>query len=193
NEHRHVLAPVMHGDRVAEHGRHDHGPAGTGPDHILCALFVLGDHLLYQGGVHEGSLLQAARHADLLLALLAGLATTDDELVARLLGLAGATFRLPPRAAGGAATARLAFTTPERVVDRVHGDTAHGRTLALPTQPAGLAPADVGLLGVADLTDGRAAAHIHVADLAGRHPQLSVRTLLGDQLDARAGRPRRLF
>src|SRR4029450_5727228 len=101
--------------------------------------------------------------------------------------LAGATFRLAPRADWVPAAGRLAFTTTERGVDRVHGDTAHGRTLALPTQPAGLAPADVGLLGVADLTDGRAAAHIHVADLAGRHPQLSVRTLRGNQLDHRGG------
>src|SRR5699024_4735690 len=60
--------------------------------------------------------------------------------------------------------------------------------LALPPHPAGLAPADVGLLGVAHLADGGAAASIHVPDLPGGHPQLCVRTLLGDQLHAGAGR-----
>src|SRR4029453_2347877 len=87
-------------------------------------------------------------------------------------------------AAGG-----LAFATAERVVDRVHGPPAHGRALALPPQPAGLAPADVGLLGVADLADRRPAPDVDVADLTGRHPQLGVRALLGHQLHARAGRP----
>src|SRR5580698_6227978 len=33
DEHRHVLAAVVHRDGVAEHGRHDHGPARPGPDH----------------------------------------------------------------------------------------------------------------------------------------------------------------
>jgi hypothetical protein len=35
DEHRDVLAAVVHGDRVAEHGRHDHRPAGPGLDDVL--------------------------------------------------------------------------------------------------------------------------------------------------------------
>src|SRR3954464_13183035 len=79
-----------------------------------------------------------------------------------------------------------------RMVDRVHRDTAHGRALALPAHPAGLAPVDVGLLGVADLANGRAAARVDVTDLARRHTQLRHAGVLGHELHARAGRPRDL-
>src|SRR5660398_89656 len=71
-------------------------------------------------------------------------------------------------------------------------DHPHGRAHALPPHPAGLAPVDVGLLGVAHLADGRATAHVDVADLARGHPQLGVRTVLGHQLHTGPGRPRDL-
>src|SRR3954469_11926505 len=115
-------------------------------------------------------------------ALLAGATPADDHLVGRLgasgapLGLARGVHRVPT-------TGGLALATTVRVVDRVHGHTAHGRALALPPHPAGLAPVDVGVLGVANLTDGGPAAHVHVADLARGQPQLGVRTVLGHQLD----------
>src|SRR5690606_22006909 len=76
-----------------------------------------------------------------------------------------------------------------RVVDGVHDDAAHGRALALPPHAAGLAPADVRLLGVADLADRGAAPGVDVADLAGGHPQLGELALLGHELDRRAGGP----
>src|SRR3954453_6502160 len=79
-----------------------------------------------------------------------------------------------------------------RMVDRGHRDTAHGRALALPAHPAGLAPVDVGLLGVAHLADGGAAARIDVADLTGRHAQLRHTAVLGDELHACARGPRDL-
>src|SRR5690606_19385643 len=59
--------------------------------------------------------------------------------------------------------------------------------LALPPHPAGLTPVDVGLVGVADLTHRGAAAHVHTADLARRHPQRGVVALPAEQLDADAG------
>ena len=92
-----------------------------------------------------------------------------------------------PRAHRVTTTGRLALTTTVRVVDRVHHDTTDGRADALPAHAAGLAPVDVRLLGVADLADGRAAARVDVADLAGRHTQLGVGAVLGDELhpDAR--------
>src|SRR6185312_13938086 len=62
HEHRHVLAAVVHRNRVADHVRDDGGPAGPGPDHGLLARLVEGVHLLEQVVVHEGALLQAARH-----------------------------------------------------------------------------------------------------------------------------------
>ena len=48
------------------------------------------------------------------------------------------------------------------------------------------------MLGVADLTDGGAAASIHIADFAGRHTQLGVGTVLGDELHGGTGGTRDL-
>src|SRR5207245_7025698 len=104
------------------------------------------------------------------------------------LPLARPAFRLAVGVHRVATTGGLALTTTVRVVDRVHGDTADGRALALPPHAAGLAPVDVGLLGVPDLADRRAAAHVDVADLARRHAQLREPALTGDQLDAGARR-----
>src|SRR6476660_76258 len=91
-----------------------------------------------------------------------------------------------------APTGGLALTATVRVVDGVHGDTTDGRALALPAHAAGLAPVDVGLLGVAHLADRRAAAQVDVADLTGGHTQLGVGAVLGDELDLGAGRARDL-
>src|SRR3954447_24572732 len=186
DEHRDVLAPVVHGDRVPEEVGDDRRTTRPRLDDVLGALLVLSVHLLEQVVVDEGTLLQTARHRGLPLALLVGLAAADDERVTRLaaartaLGLAGRVDRV-------ATTGGLALATAVRVVDRVHGDTADGGALALPAHPAGLAPVDVALLGVADLTDRGAAADVDVADLTRRHAQLRVGALLGDQLDAGTG------
>src|SRR6185437_4308227 len=162
DEHRDVLATVVHRDGVTEHVGHDHRAPRPRLDDVLGALRILDVHLLLQVVVDEGPLLQAARHRVELLALLVGLAAADDEGVACLAGTTGAAFGLAPRADRVSATGGLAFATAERVVDRVHGDTADGRALALPAHAAGLAPVDVRLLGVADLADGGAAAHVDV-------------------------------
>src|SRR3954471_16327292 len=119
--------------------------------------------------------------------VLAGLAAADDEGVAGL-ALARPALGLAPRGHRVASTRGLALATTVRVVDGVHDHTADGRALALPPHPAGLAPVDVRLLGVAHLADGRAAADVDVADLARRHAQLRQATLTGDQLDAGPGR-----
>src|SRR3712207_2427643 len=121
-------------------------------------------------------------------ALLAGTATTDDLGVGGL-ALARAALGLAPGGHRVAATRGLALATTVRVVDRVHDDTAHGRALALPAHPAGLAPVDVRLLGVADLADRRAAAHVDEPHLARRHPQRGAGAFTGDQLRGDAGGP----
>src|SRR5699024_1740606 len=153
------------------------------------ARFVLGVHLLLEVVVDEGALLQATRHvpSSLLSALLAGTAATDDELVARLPGTPGAALGGTPGRDGVAATGGPALATTVRVVHRVHHDTADGGALALPPHAAGLAPADVDLLGVADLTDGGAAPGVDPTDLAGGHAQRGVGALLREELDARPG------
>src|SRR3954462_10082249 len=188
DEHRHVLAAVVHRDRVADHVGDDGGPAGPGPDDGLLARLVEDVHLLEQVVVNEGALLQAARH---LLppcsALLAGTTPADDHLVGRL-GAPRPAFGLARRVHRGPATGGLALAATVRVIDRVHRDTADGRALALPAHAARLAPVDVAVVGVAHLADRRAAADVDVADLAGRHARLRVRPVLGHQLHARAGR-----
>src|SRR5688572_18857510 len=120
-------------------------------------------------------------------ALLVGAPAAHDQGITGL-ALARAALRLALRVHRVAPTGGLALTTTVRVVDRVHGDTTDGRALALPPHAAGLAPVDVGLLGVAHLADRRAAADVDVADLARRHAKLREATLTGDQLDAGAGR-----
>src|SRR5690606_38052629 len=130
--HGDVLATVVHGDRVPEHGGDDHRAARPGLDDVLGAGFVLRDDLAKQVLVDEGALLKAARHLPLLLlALLAGVATTDDVLVAFLVGVASATLDLAPGGDGVTSAGRLALATAVRVVDRVHRDAADGRAHAL--------------------------------------------------------------
>src|SRR5271163_5084211 len=98
--------------------------------------------------------------------------------------LPGPALRLAPGADRVASAGALALTTAQRVVDRVHGHTADAGPLALPPVPAGLAQLDVALLGVAYLADRGPAGCVHPPDLAGRHPQLGVAALLGQQLHA---------
>src|SRR5690606_8070304 len=139
-------------------------------DDLLGPLLVLGEHLLHEVLVHEGTLLEATWHPSAPLALLAALATTDDEPVTGL-PPAGPAFRLTPWRHRVAATRALALTTTERVVDRVHRDTAHRRTPPLPAGAPGLAQGDVALLGVPDLADRGTATDVDHPDLTGRHPQ----------------------
>src|SRR5271155_3712601 len=74
------------------------------------------------------------------------------------------------------------------MVDRVHGHAAHRRADSLPPVAAGLAALDVALLGDADPADRAPAGRVAPPDLAGRHPQLGVAALLGQQLHAGPGR-----
>src|ERR1700722_17670176 len=187
DEHRDVLAAVVDGDRVPEHGRHDHRTPGPRPDDGFGSPLVLHVHLLHQVVVHEGTLLKTTRHRVLLLPLVPAAATADQQ-VTRLVRLPGPALRLTPRADRMTSAGALAFAAAQRVVDRVHGDTADGGPLALPPVPAGLAGLEVALLGVADLADRGPAGRVDPPDLAGRHPQLGVAALLGQQLHAGARR-----
>src|SRR5437868_4562264 len=81
DEYRDVLAAVVHGDRVTDHVRHDHGAPRPRLDDVLGALLVLDVHLLDQVVVHEGALLKATWHDERLLPFLLA-ATTDNQPVA---------------------------------------------------------------------------------------------------------------
>src|SRR4029079_2126597 len=111
-----------------------------------------------------------------------------DQLVRRLVLRAGALAerRHAPRSDRMAAALRLAFAAAVRMVDRVHGRAAHGRALAEPATPAGLAARDVAVLDVADLADGRAAGEEHAAHLARGETPPRLRAVLGDELHAGA-------
>src|SRR3954451_8721849 len=61
--HGHVLAPVVHGDGVADHVGDDRGAARPRLDDPLLVAGVEVVDLLQQVIVDEGALLQAARHA----------------------------------------------------------------------------------------------------------------------------------
>src|SRR5690606_1875022 len=122
---------------------------------LVVGLVRLG-HLAKQVVINEGALLKTAWHLlSLLLALLAGVAAANDELVALFILVTGAAFFLAPRRDRVTSTRGLALTTTVRVVDRVHDDTANGWANALPAHAASLTPVDVRLLGVADLADRR--------------------------------------
>src|SRR6266536_2112867 len=191
DEHRYVLPAVMHGDRVPQHRRDDHGPPGPGPDDGLRPLLVLRVHLLHQVVVDEGALLKATRHRVLLLPLVLA-AATGDEPVAGLVCPPGPALRLAPRADRVAPAGALALAAAERVINGVHGHAAHGGTAALPPAPPGLAQLDVALLGVADLAHGGPAGRVDPPDLPGGHPQLGEAALLGQQLNPGARGPRDL-
>src|SRR4029450_12722733 len=133
--HRHVLAPVVHGDRVADHVGDDRGTARPCLDDTAFADGVLGVDLLEQVIVDERALLQAARHG--LPPTLSCAATADDERLRRLRLVTGPALRLAPRRHGRAATGRTALATTERVVDGVHRDAAGLRADALPAIATG--------------------------------------------------------
>src|SRR3978361_1327609 len=63
DEHRDVLAAVVHGHGVAEHVRDDRRATRPGLDDVLGALGVLGVHLLEQVVVDERALFHAAWHS----------------------------------------------------------------------------------------------------------------------------------
>src|SRR3954453_3675568 len=128
HEHGDVLATVVHRDRVAQHRRDDHRATRPRLDDVLGTCLVLDDNLAKQVLVDEGALLKTAWHLPLLLlALLAGVATADDVLVAFLVRVTRAAFLLAPRGDRVTPTGRLALTPTVRVVHRVHRDTADGR------------------------------------------------------------------
>src|SRR5207245_3653820 len=132
DEHGHVLAAVVDGDRVPDHLGEDRRGARPGADHVLLARGVHGLDPAQQPLLHERTLLGRTRH--LAATLLAAAAAADDQLVRFLVLAAGAlpAGRDAPRRGRGAAALRLPLAAAVRVVGGVHlGARA----------PPGLAPA----------------------------------------------------
>src|SRR5258706_11132835 len=124
----------------------------------------------------------------------AGLAAPQDELVR---GVVPAP-RLPAlgehaaRRAGVTTAGGAAFAAAHRVVDRVLSRAAHGRSVPHVALAAGLAQADVLVIGVADPPDRRTAADVDPAQFARRKQHDRVFAFAGGQLRNRARRTAQL-
>src|SRR5207253_2720986 len=91
-------------------------------------------------------------------------------------------FRLAPGRNRRTTARCLAFTTTQRVIDRVHGDATNLRTLTAPAIRAGLADDLQLMVGIADFADGRHALFANHAYFRRRHAQRDVIAFLGDDL-----------
>src|SRR5438105_13788976 len=156
DEDRHVLAAVVHRDRVADHLREDRRATRPRADHVLLAPLVHRRHPREQALLDERSLL--ARTAHLAATLLAAPAGADDQLVRLLVLRARALAERghAPRRDRMAAALRLALAAAVRMVAGVHRGAAHGRAVALPAAAARLAAGVVRVVGVAAQADWRA-------------------------------------
>ena len=83
-------------------------------------------------------------------------------------------------------TGRLTFSTPHGVIDRIHRDPSYLWPPALPPGPSGFADAEVFMIDVAYLTDGRPAFDEDLANLPGGKADLGITLLLGHQLSVGA-------
>src|SRR6185369_17765787 len=80
----------------------------------------------------------------------------------------------------------------ERMIDRVHRDAPHVRTLTQPAAASRFADRDVLVIEIADLPDRRVTLAVDLPDLARRHLHRRVFAFLGDELHGRASAPRDL-
>src|SRR4051794_39614270 len=84
------------------------------------------------------------------------------------------------------------FTATVRVIDRIHNNTANGRTNAAPTHRASLTDLAQVVLAVAHFTHGCSALDMHTTNFAGTQTDLSVSAFTCHQHDASAGGTRHL-
>src|SRR5207247_110001 len=188
DEHRHVLAAVVHGDRVADHLRKDRGGARPGLEHALLAALVHLVDALHQPLLDPRALFRGPTHPRLPSALSAAAAAHDVAVGGlALLARAVAQRRHPPGGDRMAAGRGLALAAAVGVVDRVHRGATRLRADALVAVPARLPDRDVLVVRVADRADRGATHGEHHPHLAGGEPQRRVAALLGDELDRGAG------
>src|SRR4051794_39117241 len=189
--HRHVLATVVHGERVTDHVGGDRAATRPRLDDLAVAGRVHRIHLFAKVVVDERTFLETARHEQLP-PCAARTPAADDELVARLALLAGAAFLLAPRRHWVPTAGALALAAAERVVDGVHRDTTRVRPLPLPAVTTGLPDRDQAGFAVAYGPDRRPAIDRHPPHLGRRKAQGREHALFGDQLDRGACPTRQL-
>src|ERR1700690_3949620 len=117
------------------------------------------------------------------------MATARDEFVGPLVlaGL-GALGRLAPRRDRVATTRGAAFATAQRVINRVHRNTANRRHATLPAIAPGLADVLVGMIGIGYRADRGEAVLVNQALLARVQAEDGVALLTPDVLGVGAGR-----
>src|ERR671936_3047534 len=191
DEHRHVLAAVVHRDRVSDHLREDRRRTRPGADHSLLVRRVHRLDAAHQPLLDERALLARSAH----LALFLPAAPAADDQLVRFLVLSPSTLaerRHAPRRHRVTPALRLALAATVWVVDGVHRRAAYGRPLPLPPAAPGLAAGHVLVIHVTDLPDRRATRDGNAAHLARRQTQHAVPLVLRDELDARTGAAREL-
>src|SRR5215469_8806664 len=80
------------------------------------------------------------------------------------------------------ATRGASLTAAVRMIDRVHGDATIVRTPSHPSRPAGLANADVHMIGIGHRPDRRHAASVDQTLLAGIKTQDDIFLVAADNL-----------
>ena len=84
-------------------------------------------------------------------------------------------------------TRGTSFTTTERVVDRVHHDTANSGTLTEPARTAGRARGFIHVIDIGNLTDNSEAVFGDVANFATRETDLAELAVLGNEFSSGTG------
>src|SRR5690349_10331918 len=136
----------------------------------------------------ERGMCYSLRSADTVLTAL------DDHVVRALVvtGLQSLGVPAPRRHRVRVALAGLALAAAVRVIDRVHGESAHRRADAAPALGASLAVAAQVVLIVPHLADRRAAVDVYLACLAGLEAHVGVDPLAGRERHRAAGAAREL-
>ena len=135
DQHRDVLAAVVHGDRQTDHVGNDHRAARPGLDRLAVVPGRGGLHLLRRCRSTNGPFF-SERGMDPIQLLRRARSCCRALVAARLQPL---VFQPHGRHRMRVALAGLAFATTVRVVDRVHRHAAHRRADAAPALRAGLA------------------------------------------------------
>src|ERR1700744_5781140 len=115
--------------------------------------------------------------------LLTLVAAADDQAIRPLVAARLVTLRrLPPWRDRVTSTGAAAFATAQRMIDRVHDDTAVVRLEAQPAHAAGLAQLLVHVVRVGHSADRGDAFRPTDTNLAGHQLDLGVAAVLADQL-----------
>src|SRR5690606_31660294 len=182
----HELLPVIDTESEADEVRQDGAAARPSLDRRAATSFLCFLRLLEQVQVDKRALRDGTCHSRL--PLLLRVTRTDDHLV-RLLVVAGAGAlgRLAPRSYRMTAARSTALTTTMRVIDRVLGNAASQRALALPAGPAGLGKVLVAVVGVRNRTDRAHTIAAQVALLARIEARDHQAAVTADDLDIGTG------